>query len=104
MDDIPNGDIVFIENRTTYGGVALHKCKQNYTLIGNKERQCGGNKKWSGEAPKCLFDWCPDPPKVSGAAVSVEGHNAGSFATYECHSGFILFGQPVCSRKYLFIV
>lgn len=93
-----NGTITFVENRTTHGAVAVHRCKQNYTLIGNGERQCGDNGKWSGESPKCLFDWCPSPPAVSGATVSVDGNKAGSIATYACYPGFILFGPPVSTN------
>lgn len=41
------------------------------------------------------MDWCPEPPKVHGGKVEVNGRRAGSVATYTCQSGFILFGTPV---------
>lgn len=60
---------------------------------------CADEGIWSGEAPKCLFDWCPEPPPVTGAIVTVDGHKAGSLATYTCQNGFILFGPPVSDSK-----
>lgn len=94
LSAIQDGSVTLIDNRTTYGARALYSCRENYTLIGEAERTCGDGGKWSNEAPVCLFDWCPDPPTVSGTIVSVNGHKAGSVAIYTCQNGFILFGQP----------
>lgn len=84
------------DSRTTHGGRALYTCHENYTLIGHEKRTCAGEGKWSGEAPKCLFDWCPEPPQIHGGVIEVSGRRTGSTATYSCKNGFILFGQSVC--------
>lgn len=95
LTSIQDGDVILVDGRTTHGARAVYSCKENYTLVGSEERRCGDEGVWDGNAPKCLFDWCPDPPPVSGATVTVSGHKAGSLATYNCQNGFILFGQPV---------
>lgn len=73
----------------------MYSCRENYTLVGDPERECGDEGIWDGQAPKCLFDWCPEPPTVSGALVTVTGHKADSVATYTCQNGFIAFGTTV---------
>lgn len=92
---IQDGDVALIDSRTTHGARILYTCRENHTLVGDAERNCGDEGTWSGEPPKCLFDWCPDPPPVSGATVTISGHKAESLATYSCQNGFILFGAPV---------
>lgn len=84
--------------RTTHGARALYTCHENYTLIGKERRTCGDDGTWNGEQPKCLFDWCPEPPQINGGVVSVNGRRAGSTATYSCKFGFILFGQSVSMK------
>lgn len=95
LPELAHGAIVLINNRTSYGGIANYTCEANYTLVGDKQRTCGDNGLWSGLAPQCLFDWCPDPPSGEGATVVVTGKRTGSTATYTCNPGFILFGQQV---------
>lgn len=97
MTPIQDGSVDLVDGHTTYGAKAIYSCKENYTLVGNAERMCKDQGIWDGEAPKCLFDWCPEPPPVSGATVTTSGHKAGSLATYTCQNGFILFGSPVSS-------
>lgn len=95
LTPIQDGDVTLVDDRTTHGAKAVYSCQENYTLVGDAERMCIDDGIWSGEAPKCLFDWCPEPPPVTGAVVTVDGHKAGSLATYSCQNGFILFGPPV---------
>lgn len=98
---IQDGDVTLVDGRTTHGARAMYSCKENYTLVGEQERVCGDEGIWDGEAPKCLFDWCPEPPPVAGATVDIGGHKAGSLATYTCQNGFILFGSPVSTSRTL---
>lgn len=35
------------------GRLALYKCHKNFELIGNRNRQCLNNQKWSGIDPIC---------------------------------------------------
>lgn len=93
---IQDGEVSLADSRSTHGAKAVYSCRENYTLVGEAERYCGDDGKWTGETPQCLFDWCPDPPPVAGATVEVSGRKAGSLATYTCTNGFILFGPPVC--------
>ncbi|KOB71042.1 putative furrowed [Operophtera brumata] len=94
ISPIQDGEVSLVDGRTTHGARALYSCKENYTLVGEAARECGDQGTWGGEAPKCLFDWCPEPPPVTGGMVSVSGRTAGSLATYTCQNGFILFGSP----------
>lgn len=95
LKSLDHGTVTMEDSRTTHGAQALYACHENYTLIGSERRTCTGDGTWSGEAPKCLFDWCPEPPQTNGAVISVSGRRAGSTATYSCKNGFILFGQEV---------
>lgn len=103
LTTIQDGEVKLVDDRTTHGARAVYSCRENYTLIGDPERVCGDVGVWDGEAPQCLFDWCPEPPTVTGATVTVDGHKAGSLATYTCQNGFILFGQLVCIYIYIYI-
>lgn len=95
LPTLPHGSILLESSRTTHGAQARYTCHENYTLIGHEKRTCTGNGKWSGDAPQCLFDWCPEPPQINGGVVEVNGRRAGSTATYSCKNGFILFGPAV---------
>ncbi|XP_008215827.1 sushi, von Willebrand factor type A, EGF and pentraxin domain-containing protein 1 [Nasonia vitripennis] len=95
LDDPENGMIKLVDNRTTHGAFADYTCNENYTLVGDAKRRCGDGGIWSGHKPQCLFDWCPEPPQISGGLVSFSGKRAGSIATYSCQNGFVLFGDNV---------
>ncbi|XP_034232055.1 sushi, von Willebrand factor type A, EGF and pentraxin domain-containing protein 1 [Thrips palmi] len=92
-----NGAVNLLDGRTTHGAAARYSCNLNYTLIGQERRTCGDGGKWTGDQPKCLFDWCGEPPAVHGGFVETSGRRAGSIATYSCQPGFILFGTGVVS-------
>lgn len=105
MTPLEHGNIIFSEDRTSYGVVATYACHENYTLIGNENRTCGENG-WTGTVPQCLVDWCPEPPSVAGGKVELTGKRAGSTAIYKCDLGHILIGDPVSielCRVYLFL-
>lgn len=44
---VVEGDSYVVEHWVTYG------CDEGYELNGNASRVCGGDGKWSGEAPAC---------------------------------------------------
>ncbi|CAB4068107.1 unnamed protein product [Lepeophtheirus salmonis] len=72
-----DGEIHFIDGRTSYGAHILYKCKDNYSLMhGAKESICEENG-WSGRAPRCVYTKCsvPDP------------------LTYTCHQGYRPIGS-----------
>lgn len=64
-------------------------------MIGHEVRVCGDDGKWTNSTPKCLFDWCPDPPQIHGGTVIASGQRAGDTAKYTCYAGFIIFGEEV---------
>ncbi|XP_058127402.1 sushi, von Willebrand factor type A, EGF and pentraxin domain-containing protein 1 [Anopheles ziemanni] len=96
LPDIEHGGIILSEQRTSFGVQASYTCHENYTLIGNENRTCEASG-WSGTQPKCLVDWCPEPPPIQGGAIKVSGRRAGSTALYTCDYGFVLIGEPVLS-------
>lgn len=97
LPDLDHGRVTLENKRTTYGGIAVYTCHENYTLIGREKRTCGDHGVWSDKTPECLLDWCPDPPEINGGVVRASGHRAGDTATYICQAGYILFGQGVLS-------
>lgn len=48
---ISNGK-VFLD-KTSYGGIATFKCDDGYEMIGEAQKTCGLNGKWSGVNPEC---------------------------------------------------
>ncbi|XP_049300024.1 sushi, von Willebrand factor type A, EGF and pentraxin domain-containing protein 1 [Anopheles funestus] len=96
LPEIEHGGIILSEQRTSFGVLASYTCHENYTLIGNENRTCQANG-WSGTQPKCLIDWCPEPPPIQGGKIKVSGRRAGSTALYTCDYGFVLIGEPVLS-------
>uniref|UniRef100_A0A8W7Q5B0 Furrowed n=1 Tax=Anopheles coluzzii TaxID=1518534 RepID=A0A8W7Q5B0_ANOCL len=96
LPEIEHGGIILSEQRTSFGVQASYTCHENYTLIGNENRTCQASG-WSGTQPKCLIDWCPEPPPIQGGRIKVSGRRAGSTALYTCDYGFVLIGEPVLS-------
>lgn len=93
LDIIEHGTVSLENTRTTHGAIAKYACHENYTLIGESRRVCDDSGRWNGTEPQCLFDWCSEPPQISGGIVTVSGRRTGSIATYSCEPGFILFGS-----------
>lgn len=100
LPQLDHGFINLKDNRTTHGANVFYTCHENYTLSGHEQRVCQDNGSWSGETPKCLFDWCPDPPPVIGGYYSTSGRRVGDRASYGCQPGYILFGQDVLSCEF----
>lgn len=94
LSSFDHGAIILAEHRTSFGAQAQYTCHENYTLIGNENRTCGVNG-WSGTQPQCLVDWCPDPIKIGGGTIHVNGRRAGATAVYKCDPGYVLIGDPV---------
>ncbi|KAF5269538.1 hypothetical protein FQA39_LY08727 [Lamprigera yunnana] len=97
LPNLDHGVVSLADNRTTYGAKAVYNCHENYTLLGRESRECGEDGFWTESTPKCLFDYCAEPPAISGGTVTTKNRRAGDTATYVCQPGFILFGQSVLS-------
>ncbi|XP_045463202.1 sushi, von Willebrand factor type A, EGF and pentraxin domain-containing protein 1 [Harmonia axyridis] len=100
LPDIENGFVTLKESRTTFGAQAVYTCRDNYTLVGNKMRECDENEIWSESTPKCLYTWCDDPPKIEGGVVKVLGKKAGDVVVYSCEPGFLLVGKSTLSCEF----
>lgn len=72
-------------------------------MIGNENRTCSING-WTGTQPQCLVDWCPDPIKIAGGVIHVNGRRAGATAVYKCDPGYVLIGDPVRDRGYIRLI
>ncbi|XP_075158690.1 CUB and Sushi multiple domains furrowed [Haematobia irritans] len=96
LPELEHGSVLLSEQRTSYGVQATYSCHENYTLIGNENRTCELDG-WTGKQPECLVDWCPEPPQIQGGTVRVSDKRAGTTATYECDTGYILVGEPIIS-------
>lgn len=46
-----NGKVVY--TATTFNSPATYECKYGYMLVGEAQRRCGPNKRWSGQEPQC---------------------------------------------------
>ncbi|KAJ8969501.1 hypothetical protein NQ314_001726, partial [Rhamnusium bicolor] len=107
LPGLDHGSVALQDQRTTHGAKALYTCHENYTLIGHEIRTCGDDGIWTNSTPKCLFDWCPDPPAIHGGIVTTSGSyvvgydfNVHSSIEYNCEVGHILRGEAnhVCER------
>uniref|UniRef100_A0A0K2TM37 Uncharacterized protein n=1 Tax=Lepeophtheirus salmonis TaxID=72036 RepID=A0A0K2TM37_LEPSM len=93
-----DGEIHFIDGRTSYGAHILYKCKDNYSLMhGAKESICEENG-WSGRAPRCVYTKCSVPDPVANSYVKeLPGKNglysSGTKLTYTCHQGYRPIGS-----------
>lgn len=38
---------------TTFDATVTYSCNDGYVLVGEQERQCGSDGKWSGPLPRC---------------------------------------------------
>lgn len=54
LGSIEHGQLILVDNRTTYDAKAVYKCENNYTLVGKDVRTCGADGVWSGQQPQCL--------------------------------------------------
>ncbi|CAH2008239.1 unnamed protein product [Acanthoscelides obtectus] len=90
---LENGTVSLVNESTTYGAKLLYTCNENYTLVGEEIQVCKKDGKWSGTVPKCLFSICQEPPSVHGGMINVSGYKVGDTATYNCLTGYVMFGM-----------
>jgi hypothetical protein len=116
LHDIPRGRVILLnESRTSFNATARYACEKDYTLVGNETRTCLGNGSWSGEAPKCLYSWCPELQLIQNAYINVTNRTVSGQATYSCARGHKLQGngtrtcelggkwsgdEPICRCEY----
>ena len=70
-------------------------CDSGYSLVGNRERRCTKDRKWSGEQPVCVPVECPPPKRI------LNGHTIGTnfefqnTVEYTCEAGYKLEGLKI---------
>ncbi len=97
----------------TFDRTITYECSPGYSLVGNKERKCTKDKKWSGSQPTCVPVECPMPRSIANGRVvgsvyefqsNVEytceaGHRLKGLRTRRCNENATWSGQPpVCER------
>ncbi|KAI5725568.1 hypothetical protein M8J77_017209 [Diaphorina citri] len=84
-----------IYTSTSYNSVVSYECNYGYTLEGQSKRQCGADKKWSGQMPKCQEINCAHPgPIHNGWIENIEsGTGLGASLIFRCHSNMIMLGN-----------
>ena len=116
LNDIPRGRVILLnDSRTSFNATAKIICEKDYTLVGNETRTCLGNGSWSGEAPKCMYSWCPELPIIQHAFINITNRTVSGQAVYSCARGHKLQGnatrtcelggkwsgdEPVCRCEY----
>ncbi|KAL1454321.1 hypothetical protein WDU94_010593, partial [Cyamophila willieti] len=89
-----------IYTSTSYNSVVSYECNYGYMLEGQAKRQCGADKKWSGNTPKCQAPCVV--PAVSKGRVSLlkdETINVTSFnATPVSYTGDLTSTKLLLSK------
>ncbi|XP_064394225.1 uncharacterized protein LOC135341566 isoform X3 [Halichondria panicea] len=81
---------------TTLDSTATYSCTQGYTLLGGSQvRTCQANGHWSGSVGSCRAINCGLLANPTNGRVLLRATIVGSFATYQCSSGFTLTGESL---------
>ncbi|GAB6029547.1 hypothetical protein CHUAL_005296 [Chamberlinius hualienensis] len=102
-DALP-GTIVQVTS-TLFENVANYSCLNDGDLIGDNQRSCIDDGKWSGSAPKCQSDFCDNegcdylscgqPSDLENGEITFFNTSAvGGFVSYTCNDGYVLEGNP----------
>lgn len=78
-------------NSSTYNSVITYECDPGYNLNGASRRQCLVSGKWDNEIPICEVVHCPRPHLPNGIFSGFQTEFS-SKVTFQCRSGFVLFG------------
>lgn len=71
LEDIENG-FFELDPDNSFGSLVRYSCSDGFILSGKRERTCQGDRKWSGQSPKCVTEGvCKSPPKVVNALFNV---------------------------------
>ncbi|XP_014258644.1 CUB and sushi domain-containing protein 3 isoform X2 [Cimex lectularius] len=78
-----------------YNAVVSYECRYGYTLVGERTRRCGEDRKWSGTTPKCKAVDCGQPGQLyQGWIENIEGGTAlGASVIFRCREGMLLVGN-----------
>ncbi|XP_077981970.1 sushi, von Willebrand factor type A, EGF and pentraxin domain-containing protein 1-like [Glandiceps talaboti] len=79
----------------TYSHVVNYACHIGYTLIGDEQRICQAEGKWSGESPVCEIVTCGSVPTVQFAFQVGSDNTFNSIVRYTCQQGYELRGERI---------
>ncbi|XP_061166124.1 sushi, von Willebrand factor type A, EGF and pentraxin domain-containing protein 1-like [Saccostrea echinata] len=78
-------------NSSTYNSVVTYECDPGYNLNGAKSRRCLANGQWDFEIPICEVVQCPRPHLSNGIFSNFKTEYLSN-VTFQCRSGYVLFG------------
>ncbi len=116
VPDIDEGTAHYVNGSTHLGSVVRYACDRSHSMVGDEERTCLQNGRWSGFAPSCSEIRCALPPRPNNTVVSVssterlhgtsvirsklsQSYRVGSTLKYRCERGYILSGDSAVSSS-----
>ncbi|XP_039251856.2 sushi, von Willebrand factor type A, EGF and pentraxin domain-containing protein 1-like [Styela clava] len=108
---LTNGKLLSDQQSYVRGNVVTYQCIRGYKLMGNEQRTCGDNGRWSGTQPRCekrqamqpMKKTCTRPQDIQDGTLTASDwtFKTGSTVTYECRKPFKLIGnsQRTCQEN-----
>jgi len=95
------GDLIYGNMEQTgesFGDTATYNCDEGYALVGNQERECTAEGRWTGSVPSCQRVTCnplaqPRNGQHDGSGTS--SFASGSVVSFKCHEGYKLDGAEL---------
>lgn len=81
------GDIYKYNYRISY------QCSTGYVIVGEQDRRCGEDGKWSGSDPMCQPVSCGDVPGITNGQVTSRATTYLNTVQYLCDPGFVIQGS-----------
>ncbi|XP_076145380.1 sushi, von Willebrand factor type A, EGF and pentraxin domain-containing protein 1 isoform X2 [Alosa pseudoharengus] len=88
-DPPPLQGAVITGDNFTLGGQVHYVCKEGYTLLGEKTRECLSSGQWSPSSSQCAPRPCGQPPPIDHASPEAGHKLFGDTAIYSCNDGYI---------------
>ena len=86
----------FVEGQDfTFDNILRYRCEPGYSLVGNRERRCTKDRKWSGQQPKCVPVECPAPNVLENGHVVGSNFEYQGTIEYTCEAGYRLEGLKI---------
>ncbi|XP_074480016.1 sushi, von Willebrand factor type A, EGF and pentraxin domain-containing protein 1 isoform X1 [Sebastes fasciatus] len=81
-------DAVTVGENFELGNMVHYVCKEGYTLIGTKTRECLPSGQWSDSSAQCVPRSCGPPPAIDHAEPYESHQLFGDTANYYCTDGY----------------
>ncbi|KAG9509683.1 CUB and sushi domain-containing protein 1, partial [Fragariocoptes setiger] len=95
------GEIAYVNATTYLGSLVAYECTPGHAIVGNKQRWCNADGRWSGASPKCEEIRCgPPETPINGSAIYVgndrssheRSFSVGATVNYQCAQGNVVRG------------